>query len=163
MNYEVDVKQEYLLAKSKYFKISLLFSSIFTLVIVSDVLMITLTKENYVPFLIISIIITILFVWFAFFFFTNTYKDINGRYRYFQGYEKGLKSEDLIIFEKLDKEMVYLNGVYVYPIKVSFLSNLDEPEEKTIYTFSSDLHFKRGDKLSIKTYQRILVSAELTK
>ena len=59
--------------------------------------------------------------------------------------------------------MVYLNGVYVYPIKVSFLSNLDEPEEKTIYTFSSDLHFKRGDKLSIKTYQRILVSAELTK
>lgn len=160
MSYEVDVQREYTLSKSRYLKVSLLFSSLFALVLISDTLLVLLSKENYTPYLIISIVISILFSWFAIYFFTNIYKDINSRYRYFQGYARGQQSEDEVIYEKLGKELELVNGLYVYPLKVKFISNLNEPEEKTIYSFSEDLHFKRGDKLTIKTYQRILISAE---
>jgi len=161
MSYEVDVHKEFLLSKSRFLKVSLLFSGLLTLVLIGDVLLVTLSKENYTPYLIIAIVISVLFSWFAIYFFTNIYKDINSRYRYFQGYARGQQSEDEVIFEKLGKDMTLVNGVYVYPLKVKFISNLNEPEEKTIYSFSEDLHFKRGDKLTIKTYQRILISAEL--
>ena len=160
MSYEVDVHREYTLSKSRYLKVSLLFSSLLTLVLISDVLLMLLSKENYTPYLIISIIISVLFSWFAIYFFTNINKDINSRYRYFQGYARGQQSQDEVIYEKLGKDLELINGLYVYPLKVKYLSNLEEPEEKTIYSFSEDLHFKRGDKLSIKTYQRILISAE---
>ena len=163
MSYEVDVQREYTLSKSRFLKVSLLFASLLTLVLIGDVLLVTLTKENYTSYLIIAIVISVLFSWFAIYFFTNIYKDINSRYRYFQGYNLGMKSEDEVIFEKMQKDMELVNGVYVYPLKVKFISNLNEPEEKTIYSFSEDLHFKRGDKLTIKTYQRILISAELHK
>ena len=159
MSYEVNVTNELLLSKSKFLKASIIFCSIFAFVLVGDILLVTLSKENYTPFLIISIIISILFVWFAIYFFFNIYVDINNRYRYFQGYEKGMKSDDEVIFQKLDSEMKLVNGVYVYPLHVTYVTNLDQ-EDKVIYSFSDDLHFKRGDKLTIRTYQRILINAE---
>ena len=162
MNYEVDVSYEFKQSKSKLFRLSLLFSLIFTSIIVADVLMVTLSKEDYLVFLIISIVITILFAWFAIFFFTNIYSDANARYRYFKGYESGLKDNAEIIFMKAGEMIEYVNGVYVYPLFVKYVSNLTT-EDKIIFSFKKDLPYKEGDKLSIKTYQRILLKADLHK
>ena len=159
MNYEVDVSYEYQQSKSKIFRLSLLFSLIFTSVIVADVLMIIFSKDDYLPFLIIAIVITTLFSWFAIYFFTNIYSDLNARYRYFKGYESGLKSDDEVVFVKSLGLLQHVNGVYVYPLMVKYVTNLTS-EVKTIYTFEKDLPFQEGDKLTIRTYQRVLLKAD---
>ena len=160
MIYRVDVGHEYQSVKSKLFRISLLFSIIFTLVIIGDVLLITLSKENYLVPMIISIVISILFVWFAIYFFTNIFSDVNNQYRYFKGYESGLHPTDEVEFLKQSDELCYINGLYVYPLFVRYKSNLNV-QDKVIFTFAEKLNYQMGDKLTITTYQRILVEAEL--
>ena len=157
--YQVDVKQEYQKAKSNYFRLSLIFSSIFACVLVADVLLILLAGEDYQINLIIAIIVSILFLWFAIYFFTNIYPDINNIYRYFKGYDSGLKPMDEVIFLEYSDEISYVNGLYVYPILVKYVSNLDGTD-KIIYVFDNNLGFKKGDKITITSYQRIVLKME---
>ena len=159
MTYSVDVSYEYQSVKSKLLKLSLLFSFILTIIIVADVLLITLSKEDYQVSMIIAIIITTLFSWFAIYFFTCIYSDVNHRYRYYKGYESGLKNEEEIVFLKQGDELCFVNGLYVYPIIVRYIYNL-RCEDKTIFTLQEKLTFEQGDKLTITTYQRVLISAE---
>ena len=157
--YQVDVKQEYQKAKSNYLRLSLIFSSIFTCVLVADVLLILLAGEDYRINLIIAIIVSILFLWFAIYFFTNIYPDINNIYRYFKGYDSGLKPTDEVIFLEYSDELAYINGLYVYPLIVKYVSNL-EGTDKIIYSFENNLNVKKGDKLTVVTYQRIILKME---
>ena len=157
--YQVDVNQEYQKAKSNFLRYSLLFSLIFSLVLVTDVLLILFAGEDYQVNLLITIIISILFLWFAIFFFTNIYQDINNRYRYFKGYDSGIKPTDEVIFLASSDELAYVNGLYVYPLMVKYVSNLEEVE-KIIYSFSKEINYEQGDKLTITTYQRIILKME---
>lgn len=159
MNYRVDVNYEYKEVKSKLFRLSLLFALLLTIIIISDILLVTLSKENYVPFMIISMVITILFSWFSIFFFSNIYSDVNARYRYFKGYESGLKPTDEVELLQISHEPCYMNGLIVYPLFVKFISTL-RSEDKIIYRLEEKINFEIGDKLTITTYQRILLSAE---
>lgn len=157
--YQVNVNQEYQKAKSNYLRISLIFSSIFTCVLVADFLLILLAGEDFKINLLISIIISILFVWFAIFFFTSIYPDINNRYRYFKGYDSGIKpTDEVVLIESID-ELAYVNGLYVYPMMVKYVSNLEETE-KIIYSFDKNVSFEKGDKLTVTTYQRIILKME---
>ena len=158
-SYRVDVSNEYQKAKSIFFRYSLAFSLLLTAVIIGDVLLVALAKEDYLINLIISIIITVLFIWFAIYFFSNIYNEVNAKYRYFKGYDSGIQSTDEVMFIKKSDELSYINGLYVYPIAVRFLSNLEE-KDKIIYTLDKDLDLLAGDKLTITTYQRILIKAE---
>ena len=159
MTYSVDERHEYQVAKSKLFRISLLFSLILASVILADVLLVVLTKGDYLISMIIAITITILFSWFAIFFFTNIYSEVNAQYRYYKGFDSGLKSIDEVEFVNQSKDLCYVNGLYVYPVRMRFISNL-EAKEKIIYTLEEKLNFQEGDKLTITTYQRILIHAE---
>ncbi len=159
MNYRVDVSYEYDKVKSKLFRLSLLFSIILTVVIVIDVLLVVLIKGDYLVPLIISIVITVIFSWFALFYFTNIYNEVNAQYRYYKGYASGIQSSDEVIFVKQGQEIAYVNGLYVYPISVIYVTNLDK-QNKIIYCLEKDLKYVEGDKLTIETYQRILLKAE---
>lgn len=159
MDYSVDVSSEYQQIKSKYFRYSLLFSSILTAVLIGDVLLITLSKEHYKLCMVIAIVITVIFSWFAIFFFTNIYKDINERYRYFKGYESGIKSTEEVEVLNLSEEQCLVNGLYVYPLFIRSYSGLTSTD-KIIYSLEKNLDYKPGDKLTITTYQRILITAE---
>ena len=159
MNYRVDVTNEYKLAKSSILRHSLLFSLLLTLVIVGDVLLVILAKEDYLINLIIAIVVTILFSWFAIYFFTNIYQDVNNKYRYYRGYESGLKSTEEVEFLKKSDELCYINGLYVYPLYVRYAIGLSR-QDKVIFTLDQNLDFEMGDKLTITTYQRILIEAE---
>ena len=158
-SYSVDVSNEYQKAKSIFFRYSLAFSLLLTAVIISDVLLVVLANEDYLVNLIISIVVTILFIWFAIYFFTNIYNELNARYRYFKGYDSGIQSIDEVVFIKKSDELSYINGVYAYPVAVRYVANLD-CQDKTIYTLDKDLDLEAGDKLTITTYQRILIKAE---
>ena len=159
MNYRVDVTNEYKLAKSSILRHSLLFSLLLTLVIVGDVLLVILAKEDYLINLIIAIVVTILFSWFAIYFFTNIYQDVNNKYRYYRGYESGLKPTEEVEFLKKSDELCYINGLYVYPLYVRYAIGLSR-QDKVIFTLDQNLDFEMGDKLTITTYQRILIEAE---
>lgn len=159
MYYSVDVAEEYQKVKSKYLRSSLLFSAILTAVLVGDALLVTLSGENYKLQLAIAIIISILFSWFAIYFFTNIYSDINNRYRYFKGYESGVKATEEVEVIKKGSELTYVNGLYVYPIQIRSHDGLDS-KDKIIFTFADNLGCEIGDKLTITTYQRILIKAE---
>ena len=159
MNYRVDVSYEYDKVKSKLFRLSLLFSIILTVVIVIDVLLVVLIKGDYLVPLIISIVITVIFSWFALFYFTNIYNEVNAQYRYYKGYASGIQSSDEVIFVKQGQELAYVNGLYVYPVSVIYVTNLDK-QNKIIYSMEKDLEYVEGDKLTIETYQRILLKAE---
>ena len=158
-NYRLDVSFEYQKSKSKMLKNSLLFSLILAVVIIGDVLLVILAKEDYLINLIIACIITILFGFFAIFYFSNIFSEMDAEYRYYKGYESGLKSTDEVVMLKASKELAYVNGLYVYPLIVRYVSNL-ETQDKVIYTISSHLDYQEGDKLTITTYERILIEAE---
>ena len=159
MKFQVDVNEEYQKSKNNLLRHSLVFSCIFTLVLVADTLLVLLAGENYKVNLIISIVISILFTWFAIFFFTNIYNDVNSRYRYFRGYNSGLKPVEEVEFLKKSDELCYINGLYVYPVYVRYFIGIN-CQDKVIFAFSNDLGYEMGDKLTIETYQRILIKAE---
>ncbi len=158
MNYSVDVNEEYKKAQSTFLKAALLFSLILTIVIIGDVLLITLSGEEYLVAMIIAIVLTVLFGWFAIFLFTNIYGEINAKYRYFKGYDSGIKPLEEVEFIRQEKVLFPVNGLYVYPIRVRYLVGLNQTE-KMIYSFDQ-LDCVDGDKLTIETYQRILIKAE---
>ena len=159
MDYSVDVPYEFQKAKSAFFRLSLLFSGLLTLVLISDVLLVSLAGEDYLPNLLISIFLTTLFAWFAIYFFSNIYGEVNNKYRYFRGYENGIKSEEQVEFLKKSDELCYINGLYVYPVYVRYSIGLNR-QDKVIFAFRNDLKYEMGDKLTITTYQRILIKAE---
>ena len=158
-NYRLDVNYKYQKIKSKMLRHSLLFSLVLAVVIVSDVLLVILAKEDYLINLIIACIITVLFSYFATFYFTNIYNEVNAQYRYYKGYASGIQSSDEVIFVKQGQELAYVNGLYVYPVSVIYVTNLDK-QNKIIYSMEKDLEYVEGDKLTIETYQRILLKAE---
>ena len=155
----MDVSKGYQDAKKSLFKLSLLFSLLFSAVIVTDVLLVVLANEDYLVNLIISIIITILFTWFALYFFYNIFDDVNGEYRFYKGYESGLKENNEVIFNEQINELTHINGLYAYPVHITVTDGL-ERVNKVIYTIQKDLGYKNGDKLTVITYSRILVKAE---
>lgn len=158
MDYRVDIENEYNKAKSTFLKHSLLFSLILTLVLIGDVLLVTLSGENYVINLIIAAVITTLFSWYAIFFFTNIYGEINSRYRFYKGYDSGLKPVEEVEYLSQRGEILYVNGLYVYELSVRYFEGITH-QDKIIYCFDK-LDFEVGDKLTIETYQRIIVKAE---
>lgn len=159
MDYSVDVTYEYQKAKSVFLKWSLLFSSVLTAVIVGNVLLVLLAGEYYTVNLIISIVITVLFCWFAIYFFSVIYGDVNNRYRFFRGYGSGIKSVEEVEFLRKSDELCYLNGLYVYPVYVRYAHGLSRID-KVIFAFDNNINFEMGDMLTITTYQRILLNAE---
>ena len=159
MKYDVDVTREYKLARSKFLRYSLMFSCILTLVIIGDWLLVSLSGEDYLACYIIACVITSLFAIFAIFFFTNIYGDINNKYRYFKGYQSGIQPKEEVEFLKKSDELCYINGVYVYPLYVRYFVGINV-QDKVIFTFDKNLEFEMGDKLTIVTYQRILIKAE---
>ena len=157
--YSVDVGNEYQKSKSTFLRSSLLFSLLLTVILIADVLLVVLANEDYFVNLFIAITISVLFSWFAIYFFTNIYSDINARYRYFQGYNSGLHPTEEVIYLKKSDELCYLNGLYVYPVFVKYVTNLSS-QDKIIYTMDKDLDYVEGDKLTVTTYQRVLIKAE---
>ena len=159
MSYSVDVVSEYQQIKSKYLRLSLLFSLILTVVLLADVLLVTLSKENYRVQLIIAIVISVLFSWFAIYFFVNIYSDVNARYRYFKGFDSGLKAIEEVEIIKKGEQLDRVNGLYVYPLYIRSFAGLTS-QDKIIYCLDKDINYQAGDKLTITTYQRILIKAE---
>lgn len=159
MIYSVDINEEYKRSKSKLIRYTLLFSLVLAMTLTADTLLVVLSEDNYTIFLIIAIVITMLFSWFAIYFFTNIYSEINARYRYFKGYECGVKSTEEVELISKEKELCYVNGLYVYPIRIRSFEGL-KVVDKIIYTLNESLEYKEYDKLTITTYQRILIEAE---
>ena len=159
MDYSVDVPYELAKAKSAFLRLSLLFSGLLTLLLIGDVLLVALAGEDYLVNLLISIILTILFVWFAIFFFTNIYGEVNNKYRFYKGYDSGIQPVEEVEFLKKSDELCYINGLYVYPVYVRYAIGLNR-QDKVIFAFKNDLNYEMGDKLTITTYQRILIKAE---
>lgn len=159
MTYCVDTNKQYNLAKKKYLKFSLLFAGILAAVLLADSLLVILAGENYTLNYIFATIITILFSWFAIYFFTTIYKDINYNYRYFKGINSGLTQKDEVIYINKENELCQINGLYVYPLHVRYVEGINE-EEKIIFSIDENINFEKGDKLTISTYQRILLKAE---
>ena len=159
MTYSVDINEEYKRSRSKLIRYTLLFSLVLAMTLTADTLLVVLSKDNYTIFLIIAIVITTLFSWFAIYFFTNIYSEINARYRYFKGYESGVKSTEEVELISKEKKLCYVNGLYVYPIRIRSFEGL-KVVDKIIYTLNENLDYKEYDKLTITTYQRILIEAE---
>lgn len=157
--YSVDVSYELKRAKSTSLKYSLLVAFILTMVIVGDVLLVIFATEDFLWNYIVASVITVLFAWGAIFFFTNIYKDINAKYRYFKGYESGLKSIEEVEFIKKEDELTLVNGLYAYPLHMKFFDGIKE-QEKVVYALDKGVKYQQGDKLTITTYQRILIRAE---
>ena len=84
---------------------------------------------------------------------------MNNKYLFFKGYESGIKPTEEVEFLKKSDELCYINGVYAYPLYVRYAIGLDR-QDKVIFTFNNNIEFEMGDKLTITTYQRILIKAE---
>ena len=161
MNYQLDISKNYQSARKRMTLLSLSFSLVFSLVLIADVLLVIFANEDYKLNLIIAIIISILFTWAAIFFFGNLYNEALGKYLFYKSYESGLKEEAEVIFEKeIDEQtMTNRNGLITYPVHVTYIDGLTKTH-KVICTVEKDLGFKEGDKLTIITYQRVIIKAE---
>ena len=158
MNYQLDISKEYQNARKKVTLLSLAFSLIFSLILIADVLLVIFASEDYKLNLIIAIIISILFAWGAIFFFPNFYNEAFQKYSFYKSYESGLKETAEVEFDEQINEPVVKNGLYTYPVHVTYIDGLDKTS-KVIYV-TEKLNFKRGDKLTITTYQRVIIKVE---
>ena len=70
-----------------------------------------------------------------------------------------MKSTDEVEYLSQSKELIFINGLYVYPVYVRFISNLSS-QEKIIYTFKENLGYQSGDRFTVTTYQRVIISME---
>jgi hypothetical protein len=161
MNYQLDISKEYQNARKKVTILSLAFSLIFSLILIADVLLVIFANEDYKLNLIIAIIISVLFTWGVIFFFPNFYNDTFQKYSFYKGYESGLKEIAEVEFDKEINEPINRdkNGLYLYPVHVTYIDGLNKTN-KVIYTLEMNLGFKKGDKLTITTYQRVIIKAE---
>ena len=162
MNYQLDISKNYQSARKRMTLLSLSFSLVFSLVLIADVLLVIFANEDYKLNLIIATIISILFTWAAIFFFGNFYNEALEKYLFYKSYESGLKEEAEVIFEKqIDKQVMTTNrnGLITYPVHVTYIDGLTKTH-KVICTVEKDLGFKEGDKLTIITYQRVIIKAE---
>ena len=100
-----------------------------------------------------------LFLFFAIFFFFSLYPDMNKRYRYFKGYESGEKSTEEVEVLIKTGDMCRINGLYAYPIRVRSFDGLNNVD-KVIYVFDNSLDIEQNDRLTVTTYQRIIIEAE---
>lgn len=162
MTYQLDISKEYLNARKVMRLLSTSFALIFSLVLIADVLLIVFANEDYLINLIITIVVSILFAWFAIFFISNFYSDAFNKYRFYKGYESGIKEVAEVEFVKEDTEETSTNknGLYAYPVHVTYVDGLNRTD-KVICSFNKDLGFKEGDKLTITTYRRVIIKAEL--
>lgn len=159
MNYSLDIAQEFKNARSVFLKQSLFFSLLFAAVLLGDFLLVYFAGEEFFINLFIASAITVIFIWVAIYFFSNIYTETNNRYRYFKGYDSGIKPIEEVEFLKKSDELCYINGLYVYPLYVRYSMGLTK-QDKVIFTLNKDISYEMGDKLTITTYQRILVEAE---
>ena len=159
MVYRVDVSDEYQRSKSRVFRYTLLFSLCLTFTLLTDALLIILTKGDYIVSLSIAIVVTVLFSWFAIYFFTNMFNDVNAYYRFFKSYESGIKATEEVEVIKKDDELTLVNGLYVYPIYIKCFDGLTI-QEKIIYTLDKNYKYLEGCRYTITTYQRIIIEAE---
>lgn len=161
MTYQLDISKEYLNARKVMRLFSISFALIFSIVLITDVLLVIFANEDYLINLIIAIVISILFTWFAIFFIPNFYNDAFNKYRFYKGYESGLKEVAEVEFVKEDIEITSTNknGLYTYPVHVTYIDGLTRTD-KVICSINKDLGFKKGDKLTITTYRRVIIKAE---
>ncbi len=159
MNYYLDTAYEYQKSKNRMLISSLFFALLFSIVLISDVFLVFKAGQDYRLNLIVSIIISVLFIWFSIYFFTTTYQEINKRYRFFKNFGSGIKEQQEVEYIKCSDDLNYINGLYVYPIHVFYQYGLEQIE-KVIYC-QTKLNYVQGDKLTIQTYQRILIEAEI--
>ena len=162
MTYQLDIGKEYLNARKMMRVFSISFALLFSLVLIADVLLVVFANEDYLINLIIAIIISILFAWFSIFFIPNFYNDAFNKYKFYKGYESGIKEVAEVEFVKEEVELTNTNknGLYTYQVYVTYIDGLTRTD-KVICSFNKDLGFKKGDKLTITTYRRVIVKAEL--
>ena len=77
-------------------------------------------------------------------------------------YESGIKEVAEVEFDQeIDEPMIdNKNPLYAYPVRITYIDGLNKIH-KVIYTLEKDLGFKKGDKLKVVTYRRVIVKAEL--
>lgn len=155
----VDVNNEYKKAKTKMNNATVLFIILFALTIIISYVLI-ITRENHVKLnMIFTMIVSIAFVFYAISFFSLSYPGLNNALRFYEGFERGIKVTDIVKIKSIDNEIKEVNGFDCYPMHITVFDGIDEAD-KTVYVFDRNININKKDKLSLTSYQRIVISIE---
>jgi len=147
-------KQCYNQTRNKRKKLLALYVSVSVLWLVLCVCNLLFSKENYTPYLITNIVLTIFYGWFSVFFFTVSFASVNALCKLQKAMCNATEKEEILTFEE-EKEDRTQNTLI---LKVySFTA---EKSKRELLSFTPIL-FEKGTTYRLCTLKNIIVSYEV--
>ena len=155
-----DEKEELRLALSRRNLFAFLFIIVTILYLTALFLLLFLTGDSYAPFLYLLFGLTILYAWFAIFYWSAAFPAQRRRVSFFSSILEGQKEEKTVVFKKKLKENVYQDGIYADLCRGGYRENGRECEFD-FYVPSSRVSFSEGEKVKLSLFHRMLLAYEV--
>lgn len=127
-------------------------------IVALDAILMATSKQKYIVELIISILFTVLYLFFLVFYFTVLRKKIMNELNFYSSVDSATLNEmhvELIEFEENKK--IY-NGIDYFVLKAITINNLTEVEQ--FYYVPAKFEFKKGSKAILKTFGSVVIEKE---
>ena len=144
--------------KRRHFILFLL-STIFSFALVL-ILMLT-SKQKYVLELIFTILVSVVYLFYAIFYFTVIRRCLQAELRFYEGASKAELSEYDVEIRSISEKVKEYNGLEYYVLEAKVDENLKE-EDKIFYV-PSKFSFKKNQKAVLYVYGSIVIKVELRK
>ena len=144
--------------KRRHFILFLL-STIFAFALVL-ILMLT-SKQKYVLELIFTIFVSVVYLFYAIFYFTVIRRCLQAELRFYEGASKAELSEYDVEIQSISEKVKEYNGLEYYVLEAKVDENLKE-EDKIFYV-PSKFSFKKNQKAVLYVYGSIVINVELRK
>lgn len=147
-------------AKKRYY-LHLIFSLVITAVVTAGLLLSLFLSpfELQQPFMIINIVVSVLFMLAAIFYFANVFPIISHYYKYYKSMnEVGLdhRRSRTYLGERESKNINYVK----YRVLLFSYKEGENEYKEDLYLLDSDVEFKEGGNYKIATYRNVIVKSE---
>lgn len=147
-------------AKRRY-ALGIVFISLFIAAIIATmVLLLVLSPKNYVPMMIIDIVVSAIGLSIVIFFFINLFPILRHYYKFYKALESGtMKRKKIVVFDHED-ERKEKEGVFYRQLIFSY-QEAGETYYDRIFVLDNDaLSFEKGKRVRIATFQNVLCEYE---
>lgn len=151
----VDVKQKLGVALSNRRKTLVLFIISTIFIIGFDAILIATSSANYVVEAILTILFTILYLFFLIFYFTILRKNIINELNFYSDVDKAELNEIRVQLIDFSEETKINNGLEYFVLKAIVKNRLEDVEQ--LFLVPNKFTFKKNEKAILKTFGRVVI------
>ena len=156
----IDSLKEIKKAKKRY-TFGIIFIALFiTLLIAGAVLLLVLSPRNYIPMMIIDIVVTAIGLSVIIFFFINIFPVLRHYYKFYKALEDGtMKKKKIVVFDH-EEQQKEKEGVMYRQLIFSYDEAGETYYDRVFVLDNDSLNFEKGQRIKIATFQNVLCEYE---